>query len=253
MAAIGEGNSAIYVGSVRHKRPAPASHEFTYRLFMLYLDLDEVSGLFGRNLLFSSSKRPAPFQFRRTDYLNPKELDLKKAVRLKVLEGGGPQTTGPIRMLTHLRMFGLCFNPVTFYYCFSPDGNTLQAILAEINNTPWDQRYTYVLLPESAGRTHRFSMAKNFHVSPFMPMDVDYRWTFNTPGESLVAHMENHHQSGGGKMFHATLALRRQALSMKQMINTNLKHPLITHKVLLGIYLQAFNLWRKGVPFHVHP
>ena len=184
--------SAIYEGWVRHRRYSPHAHEFRYRLFLLYLDLAEIDRVFEGRWLWSAGRRNLA-QFRRSDYLGDPEVPLDEAVRECVRAATGRRPEGPIRVLAHGRYFGYCFNPVAFYYCFRPDGETLDTIVAEITNTPWKERHQYVL-PVDSGTPHgiarEWSFPKAFHVSPFMPMQRDYTWRFTVPGESARVHMD---------------------------------------------------------------
>jgi len=165
----------------------------------------------------------------------------------------GRRPDGPIRMLTHLRHWGFVFNPVTFYYCFEPSGTEVEAIVAEITNTPWNERYAYVLdgraAREQGGTRHR--LTKRFHVSPFMPMSHDYHWRFSAPGRSLVVHMESFDERA--KVFDATLALRRRPITPARLRGALVKYPAMTLAVVAGIYWQAAALWIKGAPFYSHP
>jgi uncharacterized protein len=140
--------SALYFGSVRHRRHEPVPHRFTYRLFMVYLDLSEIDDAFAGRWLWSAT-RPALARWRRSDYFGDPARPLDQEVRDAVRESGRPRPSGPVRMLTHLRYFGYIQNPVTLYYCFSPDGETVDAVLAEITNTPWGERHHYVVGPEA--------------------------------------------------------------------------------------------------------
>jgi len=184
--------SAIYEGWVRHRRYTPHAHAFRYRVCMLYLDLDEIDEVFrGRRLWSVGSRNLA--EFRRSDYLGDPAMPLADAVRERVRAETGRAPAGPIRLLTHLRYFGHCFNPVSFYYCYHADGTTLDTIVAEITNTPWKERHGYVLPVASAERhasVHAWAFRKAFHVSPFLPMDRDYAWRFTEPGSSLHVHMD---------------------------------------------------------------
>jgi DUF1365 family protein len=242
-------NSCVYQGTIRHRRRTPVPHEFRYRLFMLYLDLEELPQVFARRWLWST-RRPALAWFRRADYLGDPAVPLDRAVRDLVAERTGIRPAGPIRLLTHLRYFGYIQNPVSFYYCFDPAGIRVETIVAEITNTPWGERYAYVL-PAEPGQEHRVRLTKSFHVSPFMPMDLAYDWRFSTPGRRLAVHMEN--LARGERMFDATLALRRKPLTGPVLAAALCRHPWMTASVVAGIYWQALCLWLKGVPIHPHP
>lgn len=245
-------HSALYTGTVRHRRFQPRAHEFEYKLFMLYLDLDEVDSLFPDSLWWST-KRPAVARFRRRDYFGDPDVPLAEAVRDEVVRQGGKRPEGPIRMLTHGRYYGYCFNPVTFYYCFDRTGERVETIMAEITNTPWKQRHTYVLTPENdiGLRNHRYRFDKAFHVSPFMPMDQAYDWRFSDPVHRLSAHFENYQQDE--KQFDATLVMERRALTLSSLRKAVLGYPFMTLKVIAAIHWQALKLYLKQVPFHAHP
>lgn len=246
-------NSCLYFGQIRHRRFHPRPHEFQYRLFMVYLDLEEIETAFeGR--WFWSSRKPNLAWFRRKDYLGQDQSSLRETVRQRVLDAGGPEPRGPIRMLTHLRYFGYGFNPVSFYYCFTPDGESVESIIAEITNTPWDERKAYVLTPamdEAKAGMHRYQFPKSFHVSPFLPMDLQYDWRFSSPSQTLNVHMRL--DRGHQKVFDATLKLTSTPLSSWPMARALLGYPLMTLKVIGGIYLEALKLKLKKIPVFDHP
>ena len=245
--------TCLYNGWVRHRRHTPTVNEFRYRLFMVYVDLAELPAAFDASWLWSA-RRPALAWFRRRDYLGPAELPLAEAVRRKVESETGERPQGPIRMLTHLRYFGYCMNPVTFYYCFDSGGLAVTHIVAEINNTPWDERHAYVLATtgaEQAGAAHRWKFGKAFHVSPFLPMDMSYDWRFSVPGERLAVHMENFRE--GARVFDATLELQREPATASSLNRALLRYPFVTAKVAIMIYWQALKLLLKRTPFFTHP
>ena len=277
-------DSCIYEGQVKHSRLAPVLHKFRYRIFFMYLDLSELDEVF-KGRWFWSSRRAALARFRRTDHLGDPAIRLDESVRQHVESETGIRPTGPIRLLTHLSYFGYCFNPVSFYYCYSPGPSAgeaagdadsaprLETIVAEVHNTPWDERYCYVLdQPDrvakggagegsrngSKGGVRTYGLRKDFHVSPFMPMDIDYRWHFSHPctrgddGARLFVHMENYRPHG--KVFDATLDLERgAALSDRSLLSVLLRHPLMPLRIVAWIYGHALVLWLKRTPFYPHP
>jgi DUF1365 family protein len=251
--------SALYTGWIQHRRFGPARNVFRYRLFMSYIDLAELPGLFERRW-FWSARGPALAWFRRADFLGPANVPLDTAVRNLVTERTGTRPTGPIRLLTHLRFFGFSFNPVSFYYVFDAADSRVETIVAEITNTPWKERHAYVLPATDAARrgprAWHFSFDKQFHVSPFMPMDMRYEWTFGEPAAGLHVHMENFSsESGrdGAAQFDATLNLRREPLTAGTLARALVSFPLMTLKVVTLIHWQALRLLLKRTPFHVHP
>ncbi|MDH3282614.1 MAG: DUF1365 domain-containing protein [Gammaproteobacteria bacterium] len=245
-------HSCLYVGQVRHRRRKPVPHEFRYRLFMVYLDLDELPYVF-RGRWMWSTKRPNVAWLKRSDHLGDARIPLSTAVRDFVARHTGRPPQGPIRLLTHLRYFGHGFNPVSFYYCFDRAGERVETIVAEVNNTPWGEQHCYVLSADQDLRrqVQRFQLRKEFHVSPFMPMQIDYDWRFSTPKEGLSVHMAS--GKGESAIFDATLRLRRRDMSSASLMLVLVQYPLMTIRVIGAIYYQALKLWFKGVPVHTHP
>lgn len=240
--------SGIYTGWVTHQRLQPKLHGFKYRLFMLYLDLEELPLLFKNNKLWSFLK-PNIAYFRRKDYYGDPEKPLDQCIRDLVESESGQRPQGKIGLLTHLRYWGVCFNPVSFYYCHDTDGK-LQAIVSHITNTPWQERHAYVHVCQP-GKEHVFSLEKNFHVSPFMPMDIHYKWQFSEPELQLSVHMQN--WRAGTAMFYATLKLERHSWQTATLNRLLISFPWMTLKVVLAIYWQALRLWLKRIPFYSHP
>jgi len=243
-------HSCIYKGWVNHRRETPTAHQFRYYLFMLYLDLAELPQVFD-TVPFWSARRPALAWFKRSDYYGAADQPLDTAIRNLVEQRLSRRPRGPIRLLTHLRYFGYCMNPVSFYYCFNENGEDIEAIVAEITNTPWGERHQYVLPVSGHGRALQFKFEKSFHVSPFMPMDLQYQWQFSPPGKDLFVNMRNfrdHHC-----LFEATLALQQQPLSAAALLTCLVVYPFITLRIIFAIHWQALRLWLKRTPIFDHP
>jgi DUF1365 family protein len=219
----------------------------------MYLDLGEIERVFAGRALWSADRRNLA-EFRRSDYLGDPAVPLDQAVRERIREVCGHAPTGPIRLLTHLRTFGHCFNPVSFYYCFAEDGVTLDTIVTEITNTPWKERHSYVLPVTSAqrrGRALRWDFRKAFHVSPFLPMQRDYAWRFTAPDETLRVHMDV--LDGAQRDFDATLVLQRRPITRANLARVLLRYPAMTLRVLAAIHWQAFLIFRRRNPVYDHP
>lgn len=246
-------HSSLYVGQVRHRRFTPRDHQFSYRLFMVYLDLDELPTVFQRFWLWSVEKRNIA-RFRRRDHLGAAKQDLKTAVYDLVEQRTGRRPQGAVRLLTNLAYFGFRFNPVSFYYCFDKDDKQLEYIVAEVNNTPWGEQFCYVMDArdnQSVAPMQRHLASKQFHVSPFMPMDIEYDWRLSEPGAVLNVHMENYCE--GEKVFDATMQLQQRPLNHRALAGVLFKYPLMTVKIVVAIYFEAMRLWLKRIPFISHP
>jgi len=240
--------SCIYEGTIRHRRFAPR-REFTHRLALAYLDLAELPALLDGRLL---APRPGVVRFRRRDYLGDPLVALDAAVRDLVADRAGVRPAGPVRLLTHLRSFGHCFNPVSFYYCLDRDGERLQALVAEVTNTPWGERHAYVLAGSlGSAAVLEAWFAKALHVSPFMGMDHCYHARAAVPGSTLSMHIAS--RRAGASVFDATLALRRRELTRTSLARITARYPLATVRVLALIYAHAMALKLAGVPVHPHP
>ncbi|HRV59788.1 MAG: DUF1365 domain-containing protein [Solirubrobacterales bacterium] len=242
--------SAIYEGRIRHRRFEPVEREFDYGIFMLYLDLDELPEVMSIHPLWSTRPR-SPAGFRRSDYLGPPDLPLKGAVLDEVERRCGVRPRGPVRMLSHLRYFGVCFNPVTFYYCFDPSGERLETVLLEVTNTPWGERHCYLVDQRRRPRVLAADVAKSLHVSPLMAMDHRYELACGEPDRTLSVHMASRRK--GVLHFDATLRMERTEITrarLGRLLSTRLPMPL---KVLGGIHLEAARTWLAGARYHPHP
>ena len=246
-------NSCIYEGTIRHRRFRPRPNMFQYRLFFMFLDLIELPELFDIHPFWSCEKLNLA-SFRRRDHFGDPEISLDQAVRDLIEHDMGKRPEGPIRLLTHLRYFGHCFNPASFYYCYDAADTRVETIVVEIHNTPWAERHCYVLgsdqneHPMINWRRHRFDKA--FHVSPFIDIDIQYDWRFKVPGDSIQVHMIDFEK--GEKLFDASLSLQRHGITRQALTRFLVKYPVMTGKVIFLIYWQALRLVLKKTPFFTH-
>jgi len=245
--------SGIYSGQVSHSRRTPVAHAFRYGVFMMYLDLAELDTVFEGRWLWST-RRVALARFRREHHFGDPSVPLDQSVRDLVLQRTGRRPSGPIRLLTNLAWFGYVFNPISIFYCFDRSGTRLEAVVAEVSNTPWGERHCYVVPASECrieGRILRFHTGKDMHVSPFMDMNVRYDWLVTLPGDDLAVRIAN--VAGGKRFFSATLALRREEIGGLSLARVMCRYPAMTARVIVAIYWQAFRLWLRGVPVHPHP
>ena len=242
--------SKLYEGVIRHRRLHPRSHQFSYRVFMPYIRLDELPELFDSNWLWSA-RRWALARFKRSDFLGDPELPLEQEVRRRIFEETGVSHRGPIYLLANMRYFGIAMNPIACYYCFNEDESRLEYLVAEVNNTPWNERHSYVLAGPKQGRWLETEFDKQFHVSPFNPMDMRYHWRSSTPDRRLVLHLAN--TDAGTRVFDASLSLSARPMTAKNLNRTLWRYPLMTAKIALAIYWQALRLFIKGTPLYSHP
>ena len=240
----------IYNGVIRHRRYTPFEHFFSYPLFMVYVDISKVSKILKHSLIWNVNK-PALISFYRKDYHGDSSKPLDQAVRDTIYNKTGKKINGPIRILTHLRYFGFCFNPVSFYYCFDKNDSNLVMIVAEVSNTPWNERHCYFITSKK-NKSFCQELKKEFHVSPFWDMDHEYDWYFSDVSDSISVNMINYKDSK--KVFDATLLLKNKKMLTKlNLFLSVLRFPFSTLMVYLRIHYQAFRLWIKGATFYDHP
>jgi DUF1365 family protein len=259
-------HSAIYRGTLRHRRFHPKRHEFSYQSTLFYIDLDELPQLFDGVRGWSLESRNLA-RFCRADYLGDPAVPLKQAVQQEVGRQLGDCPNGPVRMLTNLRIWGFCFNPVTFYYLFDAQAQHPRVILAQVNNTPWNQRHCYALVCDPVTGKVNTAFDKQFHVSPFNPLGMRYRWVSTSPGDQLVVHMENHAapltatrdrpenpEAVSESITHmdATLTLAREPWTSGSLQKVLWAQPWLAIKVPVAIYWQALKLLIKGAPVYSH-
>jgi DUF1365 family protein len=245
--------SAIYEGAVRHVRHGTVTHAFEQRLALLYLDLAELERVAAVSRWLGVERR-ALASFRRRDHLGDPGVPLDVAVRDLVESRLGRRPAGPIRLLAQPRVLGHLFNPLALFFCESRGSRVLEAVVAEVTNTPWLERHAYVLDLAAApaqGGTRETRCAKQMHVSPFLDMEQEYAFRIGVPGPRLFVEIAN--LRAGERVFSATLALERRELTPAALRRNLLRGALAPARNVAAIHWQALRLWLRGAPFHPHP
>ena len=244
--------SALYFGTLRHRRFRPKNHEFTYPLFMAYLDVDRLPELMQVSRL-SGYNRWNWASYCERDHFGDPQLPLRQRLAADAARHGLDLPEGKIFLLNHLRYLGYNFNPVSFFYCYDTSEH-LQMIMAEVKNTFGETQNYWLSASCQADRSDRsvsYQFPKSFHVSPFLAMACDYHWTFTTPGESLTVqtNLDEHNQP----VFDATLKLLRRPWSAGWLRRALVQFPWVTAKTIAAIHFEAVRLYLKGVPVVHHP
>ena len=240
----------IYKGNIRHRRFTPLTRSFNYSIFMTFFDISTIEKMFKKSFLWNINKFGL-ISYHRKDYHGDPKLSLDDAVRKTIYEKKGLKLNGPIRILTHLRYFGYCFNPVSFYYCYDRNDSNVELIMAEVTNTPWNERHCYFIETKKKDSFIEH-LEKEFHVSPFWEMDHQYEWYFTSPKENIFVNMKNF--KSNKKIFDATLNLtKRIEMNFYNLLLQILLYPFITLMVYLRIHFQALILWLRGVKYVDHP
>lgn len=235
--------SAIYLGSVVHTRLRPMHHRLRYRMLMLLIDLDEVPRL-SQALSTFSAERFNLFAFHARDHLAGTDTPLRIQVDRQLDRAGIAADGGPIRLLCMPRVLGGVFNPLSVFFCHAADGS-LRAVLYEVNNT-FGQRHSYLIpITDPDAGIHRQRCAKQFYVSPFMDMAMQYHFRVAAPQNRVAIAIEAH--DAAGPMLSACFAGRRKELTDANLLRALLRQPLPAAQVLAGIHWEALRLWRKGL------
>jgi DUF1365 family protein len=237
--------SGIYTGKVFHQRSVPTLHKFDYKIYLFWLKLSELDALAQYVAGFSQDKRGfSAVNFCRKDYLGEQKTSLEYSVLSKMNDLSDAVLDGEIFMLGQVRTFGLYFSPVNFYYLRNADGFYTH-MLAEVSNTPWNKRHHYLV-----DLQNQQDCEKAFFVSPFNPMDMQYKWQVQQPGNNLKLHLSCYKDT---KHFEAAIDMQLKPLNSATLRSSLFSIPSMTIKTMFGIYWQAVKLFFKRVPIYTHP
>jgi hypothetical protein len=237
--------SGIYTGTVFHKRSVPKVHKFDYRIYLFWIKLKEVDTLSQNVSGFTVNKSGfSVVNFLRSDYLGESSLDLETCILDKMNSLSEQVLSGDIYMLGQIRTFGLYFSPVNFFYLRSSSGEYTH-MLAEVSNTPWNKRHYYLV-----DLSEQKDCEKAFHVSPFNPMDMEYKWQIQQPSDTLKLRLSCFKET---LHFEAAINMQKKPLTSATLRSSILSIPSMTLKTVVGIYWQALKLFFKRVPIYTHP
>lgn len=235
--------SAFYYGTVAHRRYLPQKHQFRYPFFMWFLNLDQIEMIPDVGIWFSV-RRFALSRFNRADYLGPDDEPLSVSIKKRMESLTGRPVQGEVCGLMNLRTLGLYFSPVNFYFGYDVDGCCTH-LLAEVSNTPWNERHCYA--HDLTEKRRPLVNQKQFHVSPFNPMEQEYRWFVDPPKDSTSIRIEVHDQRG--HVFDAEIDLKKRDLSRSAIMPELMKRPIMTAFIVVGIYWQALKIFLKKIPY----
>ena len=237
-------NSCIYNGSVIHKRFKPKEHFFKYKVFSLFIDLSELNQL-NDNLNFFSLNRFNLISFYEKDHGERDGSSLLKWVKQNLNNNNISSENIRVKLLCYPRILGYVFNPLSIFFIYDKNEN-LVCILYEVKNT-FGEQHTYVFKIEGENKLIQNNCSKKFHVSPFIEMDCNYFFRILNPGDKLSVVIDQYDQDG--KILFASQDGKKSDLTSKNLMNSYLKHPLMTFKIISAIHFEAFKLWMKGIRF----
>lgn len=260
MSARAPRRSALYAGTVRHRRHRPRVNAFEYGVYWALIDVDELAEL-DREVRGFGYRRRAVTGFRDTDHFGPADVPVRLKLARWLADQGVDLPAGRVQVLTNLRVFGHVFNPVSWWFCHDEEG-ALALVVAEVRNT-FGESHSYLLddLERRPDGTVRARAPKVFHVSPFLDIaGHEYGFTVLPPTERVLVHMDVHapREDAGGPergelVLTATQDARRVPLTGLSLGRTLLRYPLVTLRTVYLIHRQALRLWRLRTPFFRKP
>jgi hypothetical protein len=235
---------------VVHRRLRPRENAFRYKVAYLCLAIDGLDSIAGRWLKLD---RPGLVSFRRADHGARDGSDLRTWLNGLLAAHGLPDVCdGDVELMTMPRLLGYVFNPVSFWFCRDRSG-ALRAVLCEVNNT-FGETHCYLVYREDRqplAADEWLEGRKVFHVSPFLPVNGNYRFRFRLDRD--VAHVDVNYHDADGLMLATSVAGRREPLADRTVLRRFLGNPVMTLGVVARIHWQALKLWKKRARFYRKP
>ena len=249
----GKSRHGFYLGSVFHQRLMDPKYRFRYRVFNLLVDVDRLDSLAQRHKFLSHNKFNL-FSFYDQDHLpvGTDQSSLRAWAEAGLKDHGIELAGGRIELFCYPRVLGFVFNPLSAWYCWDSESQ-LVAIICEVRNT-FGERHCYLLKsragePLNLSQTHHH--AKNFHVSPFLPVAGRYEFRFSPPSDRLdigIVWLQDDERA-----MVATQRMHRVANNDWTLLKVFFTLPLMTLKVVFAIHWQALKIWLRGGQFHQKP
>ena len=235
--------SAIYNGTVIHKRFKPKLHFFKYKVFSLLIDLTELN-ILDKNISFFSYNKFNLISFFDKDHGERDGTSLVEWVRKNLKDNKIEYENIKIKLLCYPRILGYVFNPLSIFFIYN-NKEELISILYEVKNT-FGEQHTYIFKIENENLLQH-NCEKRFHVSPFIEMNCNYFFRLLKPGNKISVIIDQYDSED--KILYASQDGIRSDFNTKYLIKSYLKHPIMTFKIILAIHYEAFRLWAKGIKF----
>ncbi len=234
--------SYIYTGEVIHKRFKPKKHFFRYKVFSIFLDLNEIE-IINKNISFFSYNRFNLLSFYDKDHGHRDGSSLVEWVKSNIQSVGINENNLQIKILCYPRILGYVFNPLSIFFVYNSKSDLI-SILYEVKNT-FGEQHTYVFQVNEKSEIYKNYCKKKFYVSPFMDLKSEYFFKILKPNKILSIVIDQRDKEG--KLLFASQSGVRSNLNSKNLIFSYLKHPLMTFKIISAIHFEALRLWLKGI------
>lgn len=245
-------NSCLYRATVMHNRLEPKKHRFHYKVFMFYIDLDELEMLQKKLWLFSTNKFNV-FSFRNKEHLqlpseNPDSTKSTKQHIISFLEQNGISFVDQrIMLLTNLNILGYNFNPVSFYFVLNKN-NEAECAIAEVSNTFREMKPYFLGKEQLKDNTFHLNTTKYFYVSPFIDHDANFDFKLTIPDEKLNIRIDD--VKNEKRFFISTLTGSKKNLTNTNLLFYTVRFPFLTLRIIFLIHWNALMLWLKKLPYH---